>query len=67
MNVTLNTEQGLYVIPCGDGYSCLGFDNARGHADQIAAQLDRPDLAFAAGDYGSLDGYAKYQAAINAW
>ena len=67
MNVTLNTEQGLYVTFCGDGYSCLGFDNARGHADQIAAQLDRPDLAFAAGDYGSLDGYAKYQAAINAW
>jgi hypothetical protein len=67
MNVTLNTEQGLYVIPCGDGSTCLGFDNARGHADQIAARLDRPDLAFASSDHGSLDGYAKYQAAIDAW
>ena len=67
MNVTLNAEQRLYVIPCGDGYTCLGFDNARSHADQIAARLQRPDLAFASSDHGSLDGYAKYQAAIAAW
>lgn len=67
MNVTLYTEQSLYVIPCGDGYTCLGFDNARGHADQIAARLERPELAFTPGDHGSLDGYAKYQAAIDAW
>ena len=67
MNVTLNPDQRLYVIPCGDGYTCLGFDNARGHADQIAARLQRPDLAFAPGDHGALDGYAKYQAAIAAW
>ena len=25
-DVTLNTEQELYVIPAGHGYSCLGFD-----------------------------------------
>jgi hypothetical protein len=67
MNVTLNPEQRLYVIPCGDGYTCLGFDNARGHADQIAARLQRPDLVFAPSDHGALDGYAKYQAAIAAW
>lgn len=67
MNVTLNTEQRLYVIPCGDGYTCLSFDNARSHADQIAARLERPELAFAAGDHGSLDGYAKYLGAIDAW
>lgn len=24
--VTINVEQGLYVIPAGNGYSCLGFD-----------------------------------------
>ena len=24
--VTLNKEHALYVIHCGDGYSCLGFD-----------------------------------------
>lgn len=67
MNVTLNAEQGLYVIPSDDGCTFLGFDNARGHADQIAARLDRPELAFAPSDLGSLDGYAKYLAAIDAW
>lgn len=24
--VTVNAEQELYVIPCGGGYTCLGFD-----------------------------------------
>lgn len=67
MNVTLNDERGLYIIPCADGYSCLDFDSARDHADQIAAQLGRPELAFAADDHGSLDGYGKYLAAIDAW
>jgi len=67
MNVTLNTEQGLYVIPCGDGYTCLGFDNARDHAGQIAARLEQPLLAFGPGDHGSLAGYDKYHAAVDAW
>lgn len=67
MNVTLNTEQRLYVIPCGGGYSCLGFDNARDHANQIARRLKQPALAFGDGDHGSPTGYAKYQAAIEAW
>lgn len=67
MNVTLNPEQRLYVIPSGDGYSSLGFDNARDHADQIASRLDQPLLGFSPGDYGSLAGYAKYRAATDAW
>jgi len=67
MNVTLDAEQRLYVIACDDSYTYLSFNNARGHADQIAVRLQRPELAFAPGDLGSLDGYAKYQAAIDAW
>lgn len=67
MNVTLNSELRLYVIPCGDGYSCLGFDNARDHANQIASRLDQPLLGFSPGDHGSLAGYAKYCAATDAW
>ena len=67
MNVTLNADQRLYVIACGDGSSCLGFDNARDHADQIAGQLREPALAFGNGDHGTLQGYAKYRAAIEAW
>jgi len=67
MNVTLNPEQRLYVIPCGDGYTCLGFDNARDHAGLIAARLEQPALAFKPGEYGAIAGYEKYRAAIRAW
>ena len=67
MNVTLNADQRLYVIACGDGHSCLGFDNAHDHADQIAGRLEEPALAFGDGDHGTLQGYAKYRAAIEAW
>lgn len=67
MNVTLNIEQRLYVIPSGDGYSCLGFDNARDHANQIADRLELPALAFSEVDHGTASGYAKYRAAVDAW
>jgi hypothetical protein len=67
MNVTLNTEQKLYVIPSGPGFSCLGFDNARDHAGLIASRLEQPALAFGDNDYGALSGYEKYEAAISAW
>lgn len=67
MHVTLNAAQRLYVIPSGDGCSCLGFNNAREHTNQIAGRLERPDLAFCDHDYGTLAGYAKYRAAIDAW
>ena len=66
-SVTLNREQRLYVIADGGGFSCLGFDNARGHADQIARRLRQPDLAFTDEDADTLAGYRKYQAATRAW
>lgn len=65
--VTLNTEQQLYVLDHGDGYSCFGFVNARDHADQIARRLERPDLVFGTGDFGARSGYDKYLAAVRAW
>ncbi len=67
MNVTLNAQQRLYVIACGDGYSCLGFDNARDHANQIASRLQQPNLAFGDGDHGTLAGYSRYRNAIDCW
>lgn len=66
-NVTLNLEQKLYIIACGDGYSCFGFDNARDHTNQIAERLGQPELAFAPGDNGTLDGYRKHGHAVQAW
>ncbi len=65
--VTVNMEQRLYVIAAGDGFSCLGFDNARNHGNQIAGRLGRPELAFAADDEGSVAGYEKYTRAVHAW
>lgn len=65
--VTLNTEQQLYVLDYGHGYSYFGFANARDHTDQIASLLMRPELAFGAKDIGTLGGYEKYRAAVRAW
>jgi hypothetical protein len=65
--VTLNPEQQLYVVAFDGGVSCLGFDNARAHANQIAAKLGRPALAFSASDHAAVTGYAKYLQATQAW
>lgn len=65
--VTLNPDQGLYIIAFDGGVSCLGFDNARDHANQIAEQLGQAELAFSPADHATLDGYAKYERAIQAW
>jgi len=67
MNVTLNLEQRQYVIACESGMTCLGFDSARDHAAQISGRLGQPALAFGRDDDGTLAGYARYQAAIEAW
>lgn len=37
--VTTNKESRLYVIPCGGGYSCLGFDVMDSKARRLAAWL----------------------------
>jgi len=66
-DINLNTEQRLYVIPCADGFTCFGFDNARDHAHEIARRLQRPDLSLAADEVGTLTGYEKYRAAVRAW
>lgn len=38
-HVTVNPDQKLYVIPCGDGYTCFGFDNAQRHTLKILASV----------------------------
>ena len=66
--VRLDPDQHQYVIRAGDdGYSCLGYNNARDHANQIAHLMNRPELAFSDDDYATLAGYEKYQAAVAAW
>lgn len=66
-SVTTDESRSLYVIECSGGYTCLGFANAQAHAAHIATLLGQPALAFGEADFGQLTGYAKYQAATNAW
>lgn len=37
--VTFNEETKLFVIPCGDGFTCLGLDVCRELAAKLAAEL----------------------------
>ncbi len=65
--ITVNAAQSLFVIPCGDGHTCFGFENARKHAEQIATALNRSDLMPTAEVYGTLDGYELYQQAVRSF
>ena len=55
--VTVNSDQKLYVIPCGSGYSCLGFDVCRERAERLALSLRLPSPVHAP---GTLELYAEY-------
>ncbi len=65
-SVTVNASQRLFVIPCGGGYTCLGFDVCQDWVAKIAAELKRPDLAPVESEVGTLAAYARYQAASEA-
>lgn len=54
--VTINKEQNLYVIPCGNGFSCLGFDVLMRKAKNLADELG---LTFKA-KKGTLNAYFEY-------
>ncbi len=58
--VTLNTEQGLYVIPESGGYSCLGFDVLIERYNRLASELGW--RGFPLDERGTLDGYERYRA-----
>lgn len=65
--VTLNDEQGLYVIASNGGYSCLGYAVARDHAAYIAETIGDSSLALTPEEFGTLAGYAKYTKAVECW
>ncbi len=52
--VTANDEQGLYVIPCGAGFTCLGYDVCLDRISRYAAELGE---AAPAAVRGSLEAY----------
>lgn len=37
--VNTNSSQRLYVLTCGGGYSCLGFDVCQERSEKLAAEL----------------------------
>lgn len=60
--VTLNTEQRLYVIPCGDGVTCHGFDVVAKLTEKLEEWMDVPQVARnSASLIGTLEGYESYQ------
>lgn len=65
MNVTLNQEQRLFVLPSGSGYSCLGFDVVFKRLKQYAQLLG---LAQPSSDgIGTLAQYRQYLEAERAY
>lgn len=57
--VTLNDEQKLYVIPCGEGFTCYGYQNCFEQVLELSMRLsmDPPDEA----DLGTLEMYNRYR------
>lgn len=58
----INQEQKVYVIPCGDGYTCLGFDVCERKTRALAQEYLRSDLIGA--EKGTEEAYNNYQKLI---
>lgn len=39
---SINTSQRFYVLTCGGGYSCLGFEVCQDRSERLAAELAIP-------------------------
>ena len=64
MTIKINEQQRLYVIPCGGGFTCLGFDNLERRAAGYADWLAREGLPVTdpAAPIGTVERYEQYQA-----
>ncbi|UBF29898.1 hypothetical protein K9N68_37440 (plasmid) [Kovacikia minuta CCNUW1] len=56
----INQEQKLYVLTCGDGYTCLGFGVAARKAKAVAKWLKLPIPSNLINE-GTKEGFAEYQ------
>jgi hypothetical protein len=60
-NVTINTEQKLYVIREGNGHTCLGFDVVADRSVKLANEMKvKMNLV----EWGSMEAYDEYQRLI---
>jgi len=65
--VSINEDQRLYVIPCGRGYTCLGFDVLMARHNALAAWLRLEGLPaddLPAEARGTLPAYEAYDALL---
>jgi hypothetical protein len=74
MNIRINREQRLFVLPCGDGgFSCLGFDvceeRIRGLATElnVKPQLHRKGTRSAYATYSQLVELARQRNQATGW
>jgi hypothetical protein len=61
--VTINKAHELYVIPCGNGYSCLGFDVVIDKIHKLIKWLEKYNVTYAVSDIerGTIATYELYQ------
>ena len=62
MSIQINQSQRLFIIPCGSGYSTLGFDVCHSRNIAIRKELNLPAPV---AEIGTKDSYNEYQEAIN--
>ena len=62
----INQEQRLYVLPCGKGYSCLGFDVAERWRRGYLAWLGLPIKEVEIGTGAAYRAYEEAQEAVRA-
>lgn len=55
--VTINSEQQLFVIPSGDGFTCLGFMVCENKIQKLCKELDKSPVAYT---IGTMDQYETY-------
>ena len=63
---SINHEQRLYVLPCGNGYTCLGFDVAQRWAAGVNAWLPEDKRQPLSAAPGTAEHYAQYEAIMAA-
>lgn len=64
--VFLNKEQGLYVIPAGSGFTCLGFDVGFDKASAVVAWMANGTPLPLRSNKGTVQGYEDYQRIMKA-
>lgn len=61
MKVSINNEQKLFIISCGEGFTCFGFANCFKESDHLAKITHRLDLLPNENEIGSLHQYDNCQ------